>query len=231
VTKADFNSYGSRRGNHEVMMRGTFANKRIKNQLAPGTEGGWTTDFTDGKVKYVYEASENYRKAGIPLVVLAGKDYGMGSSRDWAASNHDYCDDNSTPEQRSASSFGCRQHRLHVSISRFFLRHFVPGLFTSQPCAFARDRSEKKSEFRNRESKTRHLPRTILHLLTEGNRRNGVFNLSLLSPFPHVKKIRISKDTSRSETANLRDNTPTLAIRHLSTGGHRGNRAFKETLR
>ncbi|MBX3473134.1 MAG: aconitate hydratase AcnA [Planctomycetes bacterium] len=85
VSKADFNSYGSRRGNHEVMMRGTFANKRIKNQLAPGTEGGWTTDFTDGKVKYVYEASENYRKAGIPLVVLAGKDYGMGSSRDWAA--------------------------------------------------------------------------------------------------------------------------------------------------
>jgi len=85
VSKADFNSYGSRRGNHEVMMRGTFANKRIKNQLAPGTEGGWTTDFTDGKVKYVFEASENYRKANIPLVVLAGKDYGMGSSRDWAA--------------------------------------------------------------------------------------------------------------------------------------------------
>ncbi|GIK53138.1 MAG: aconitate hydratase [Planctomycetota bacterium] len=85
VTKADFNSYGSRRGNHEVMMRGTFANKRIKNQLAPGTEGGWTTDYTDGKVKYVYDASENYRARNIPLVVLAGKDYGMGSSRDWAA--------------------------------------------------------------------------------------------------------------------------------------------------
>ncbi|RIK65719.1 MAG: aconitate hydratase AcnA [Planctomycetota bacterium] len=85
VSKADFNSYGSRRGNHEVMMRGTFANKRIKNQLAPGTEGGWTTDFTDGKVKYVYDASVNYRARNIPLVVLAGKDYGMGSSRDWAA--------------------------------------------------------------------------------------------------------------------------------------------------
>ncbi|MCZ7607092.1 MAG: aconitate hydratase AcnA [Planctomycetota bacterium] len=85
VKQADFNSYGSRRGNHEVMMRGTFANKRIRNQLAPGTEGGWTTDFTDGKVKYVYPASENYIKAGIPLIVLAGKDYGMGSSRDWAA--------------------------------------------------------------------------------------------------------------------------------------------------
>ncbi|MEZ5993441.1 MAG: aconitate hydratase AcnA [Planctomycetota bacterium] len=85
VEKQNFNSYGSRRGNHEVMMRGTFANKRIRNQLAPGTEGGWTTDFTDGAVKYVYPASENYQKAGTPLVVLAGKDYGMGSSRDWAA--------------------------------------------------------------------------------------------------------------------------------------------------
>lgn len=85
VPKADFNSYGSRRGNHEVMMRGTFANKRIKNQLAPGTEGGWTTDYTDGKVKYVYDASMNYQAKKIPLIVLAGKDYGMGSSRDWAA--------------------------------------------------------------------------------------------------------------------------------------------------
>lgn len=85
VEKKDFNSYGSRRGNHEVMMRGTFANKRIRNQLAPGTEGGWTTDYTDSQVKYVYPASENYQKADTPLVVLAGKDYGMGSSRDWAA--------------------------------------------------------------------------------------------------------------------------------------------------
>ena len=85
VSKADFNSYGSRRGNHEIMMRGTFANKRIKNQLAPGTEGGWTTDFTDGKVKYVYDASMNCQAKKIPLIVLAGKDYGMGSSRDWAA--------------------------------------------------------------------------------------------------------------------------------------------------
>jgi aconitate hydratase len=85
VKTADFNSYGSRRGNHEVMMRGTFANKRIRNQLAPGTEGGFTTDFTDGEVKYVYEAAMNYQQAGVPLVVLGGKDYGMGSSRDWAA--------------------------------------------------------------------------------------------------------------------------------------------------
>jgi aconitate hydratase len=80
-----FNSYGSRRGNDRVMTRGTFANIRIRNQLAPGTEGGFTTDFTDGQVKTVYEASLNYQAAGIPLVVIGGKDYGMGSSRDWAA--------------------------------------------------------------------------------------------------------------------------------------------------
>jgi len=80
-----FNSYGSRRGNDLVMTRGTFANIRIRNQLAPGTEGGLTTDFTDGAVKPVFAAAASYREAGIPLVVLAGKDYGMGSSRDWAA--------------------------------------------------------------------------------------------------------------------------------------------------
>ena len=85
VEQADFNSYGSRRGNHNVMTRGTFANVRVRNQLAPGTEGGWTTDFTDGEVKSIYDASVGYRDAGIPLVVLAGTDYGMGSSRDWAA--------------------------------------------------------------------------------------------------------------------------------------------------
>ena len=80
-----FNSYGSRRGNDRVMTRGTFANVRIRNQLAPGTEGGWTTDFTDGTVKSIYEASLNYRSNGIPTIVLGGADYGMGSSRDWAA--------------------------------------------------------------------------------------------------------------------------------------------------
>jgi len=80
-----FNSYGSRRGNDRVMTRGTFANIRVRNQLAPETEGGWTLDFTDGEVKSVYDASLSYKEAGIPLVVLAGKDYGMGSSRDWAA--------------------------------------------------------------------------------------------------------------------------------------------------
>jgi aconitate hydratase len=80
-----FNSFGSRRGNDRVMTRGTFGNVRVRNQLAPGTEGGWTLDFTDGKVKSIYEASLSCKAAGIPLVVLAGQDYGMGSSRDWAA--------------------------------------------------------------------------------------------------------------------------------------------------
>ena len=86
VENRDFNSYGSRRGNHEVMIRGTFANIRLRNQLAEGTEGGVTRDFTaDGEVTSVFEASENYLAAGTPLVVLAGKEYGSGSSRDWAA--------------------------------------------------------------------------------------------------------------------------------------------------
>ncbi|MCY3538608.1 MAG: aconitate hydratase AcnA [bacterium] len=80
-----FNSYGSRRGNDRIMARGTFANLRVKNRLAPGTEGGWTTDFTDGQVKTIFEASLSYRAAGTPSIVIAGIDYGMGSSRDWAA--------------------------------------------------------------------------------------------------------------------------------------------------
>jgi len=85
IERSMFNSYGSRRGNDLVMTRGTFANIRIRNELAPETEGGFTTDFTDGNVKTVYEASLSYRDAGIPLLVIGGKDYGMGSSRDWAA--------------------------------------------------------------------------------------------------------------------------------------------------
>jgi aconitate hydratase len=87
VDRKDFNSYGSRRGNHEVMIRGTFANIRLRNQLAPGTEGGLTRDFTtdDGEVTTIYDAAQNYAAAGTPLVVLAGKEYGSGSSRDWAA--------------------------------------------------------------------------------------------------------------------------------------------------
>ena len=87
VDRRDFNSYGSRRGNHEVMIRGTFANIRLRNRLAPGTEGGFTRDFTaDGSpVTTIYDASVNYLSAGTPLVVLAGKEYGSGSSRDWAA--------------------------------------------------------------------------------------------------------------------------------------------------
>jgi aconitate hydratase len=87
VDRKDFNSYGSRRGNHEVMIRGTFANIRLRNQIAPGTEGGFTRDFTkaDAPVTSIYEAAESYAEAGIPLVILAGKEYGSGSSRDWAA--------------------------------------------------------------------------------------------------------------------------------------------------
>jgi aconitate hydratase len=86
VERKDFNSYGSRRGNHEVMIRGTFANIRLRNQLAPGTEGGVTRDFTDGgEVTSIFEAAEHYAVAGTPLVILAGKEYGSGSSRDWAA--------------------------------------------------------------------------------------------------------------------------------------------------
>ncbi len=86
VEQRDFNSYGSRRGNHEVMIRGTFANIRLRNQLAPGTEGGVTRDFTrEGEQTSVFEASEHYLADGTPLVVLAGKEYGSGSSRDWAA--------------------------------------------------------------------------------------------------------------------------------------------------
>jgi aconitate hydratase len=82
---AQFNSYGSRRGNHEVMMRGTFANIRIKNQLAPGTEGGYTTYWPNGEVLSIYDAAMKYKEENTGLLVMAGKDYGMGSSRDWAA--------------------------------------------------------------------------------------------------------------------------------------------------
>jgi aconitate hydratase A / 2-methylisocitrate dehydratase len=85
VPPRDFNSYGARRGNHEVMMRGTFANIRLRNQLAPGTEGGWTALLPQGDVMTIYDASVNYRAAGVPLMILAGKEYGSGSSRDWAA--------------------------------------------------------------------------------------------------------------------------------------------------
>jgi aconitate hydratase len=87
VDKKDFNSYGSRRGNHEVMIRGTFANIRLRNQLLDGVEGGYTRDFTqeDAPQSFIYDASVNYQEAGVPLVILAGKEYGSGSSRDWAA--------------------------------------------------------------------------------------------------------------------------------------------------
>ncbi|GAB4197475.1 MAG: aconitate hydratase AcnA [Wenzhouxiangellaceae bacterium] len=85
VQPADFNSYGSRRGNHQVMMRGTFANVRLRNQLAPGTEGGWTTHLPSNEQTSIYDAAMQYKADNVPLVVIAGKEYGTGSSRDWAA--------------------------------------------------------------------------------------------------------------------------------------------------
>ncbi|MEO0498726.1 MAG: aconitate hydratase, partial [Pseudomonadota bacterium] len=85
VDKADFNSYGSRRGNHEVMMRGTFANIRIKNEMVPGVEGGYTVHVPSGEQMSIYDAAMQYQESGTPLVVIGGKEYGTGSSRDWAA--------------------------------------------------------------------------------------------------------------------------------------------------
>jgi len=85
VAPKDFNSYGARRGNHEVMVRGTLANVRLRNQLAPGTEGGWTTYLPDCEQMFIYDASTRYHQSGVPLLILAGKEYGSGSSRDWAA--------------------------------------------------------------------------------------------------------------------------------------------------
>src|SRR5207248_5392574 len=85
VDRFDFNSFGARRGNHEVMERGTFANIRLRNLLVPGSEGTWTAHLPDGEETTIFEASQRYLAEGVPLVVLAGKEYGSGSSRDWAA--------------------------------------------------------------------------------------------------------------------------------------------------
>ncbi|HYI98003.1 MAG TPA: aconitate hydratase, partial [Bryobacteraceae bacterium] len=85
VKPVDFNSYGARRGNHEVMVRGTLANIRLRNQLAPGTEGGWTTHIPSGEKMFIYDASVKYASQSVPLMIIAGKEYGSGSSRDWAA--------------------------------------------------------------------------------------------------------------------------------------------------
>jgi aconitate hydratase len=85
VSPRDFNSYGARRGNHEVMMRGTFANIRLRNHMAPGTEGGWTVHLPDKSVTTIYDAAMQYQSEGVPLLIIAGKEYGSGSSRDWAA--------------------------------------------------------------------------------------------------------------------------------------------------
>ncbi|HEY7536315.1 MAG TPA: aconitate hydratase, partial [Thermodesulfobacteriota bacterium] len=85
VTKREFNSFGARRGNHEVMIRGTLANIRLKNMMVPGTEGGWTIHLPTNEKMSIYEASMKYKTEGIPLIIIAGKEYGSGSSRDWAA--------------------------------------------------------------------------------------------------------------------------------------------------
>ncbi|NND65289.1 MAG: aconitate hydratase AcnA, partial [Gammaproteobacteria bacterium] len=85
IAAKDFNTYGSRRGNHEVMMRGTFANIRLRNQLAPGTEGSWTKDFLNDEIVSIFEAAQRYKAAAVPTIVIAGAEYGTGSSRDWAA--------------------------------------------------------------------------------------------------------------------------------------------------
>src|SRR4030095_1891239 len=85
VDAKDFNSYGARRGTHEGMVRGTFANCGLRNQLAPGTEGGWTAYQPAGEVMTIYDAAMKYKDAGVPLIIVAGKEYGSGSSRDWAA--------------------------------------------------------------------------------------------------------------------------------------------------
>src|SRR5581483_8128007 len=85
VQPKDFNSYGARRGNHEVMVRGTLANIRLRNQLVPEIEGGWSVHLPDGKQMFIYDASMQYQREGVPLLIIAGKEYGSGSSRDWAA--------------------------------------------------------------------------------------------------------------------------------------------------
>jgi aconitate hydratase len=85
IRPQDFNSYGSRRGNHEVMMRGTFANIRLRNEVAPGTEGGWTRLMPEGLEMSIFDAAMKYQAANVPLVIIAGREYGAGSSRDWAA--------------------------------------------------------------------------------------------------------------------------------------------------
>ena len=105
VGRADFNSYGSRRGNHEVMIRGTFANIRLRNQLLDGVTGGFTRDFTaGGEQATIFDAAQSYAVAGTPLVVLAGKEYGSGSSRDWAAKGTRLLGVRVSPSPMSAST-------------------------------------------------------------------------------------------------------------------------------
>ncbi len=108
VERRDFNSYGARRGNHEVMIRGTFANIRLRNQLAPGTEGGFTVKLPEGTPTTIYDASRAYLAEGTPLIILGGKEYGSGSSRDWAAKG-------TRPARRSARCWSSRFERIHRS--------------------------------------------------------------------------------------------------------------------
>jgi aconitate hydratase len=126
VQPADFNSYGARRGNHEVMMRGTFANVRLRNQLAPGTEGGWTTLQPDGDVMSIYDAAMRYKERGVSLVILAGKEYGSGSSRDWAAKGTALLDARAV----IAESFE-RIHRSNLVNMGVLPLQFLPGASAS----------------------------------------------------------------------------------------------------
>jgi aconitate hydratase len=122
VERRDFNSYGSRRGNHEVMVRGTFANVRLRNLLVPGSEGTWTVHLPDGEQTTIYEASQRYLAEGVPLVVLAGKEYGSGSSRDWAAKGPNLLG----VEAVVAESYE-RIHRSNLLMMGVLPLQFLPG--------------------------------------------------------------------------------------------------------
>jgi aconitate hydratase len=122
VERREFNSYGARRGNHEVMVRGTFANVRLKNLLVPGSEGTWTAHFPDGEEMTIFDAAERYRADGVPLIVLAGKEYGSGSSRDWAAKGPDLLGVKAV----IADSYE-RIHRSNLLMCGILPLQFMPG--------------------------------------------------------------------------------------------------------
>src|SRR5204863_8510541 len=122
VERRDFNSYGSRRGNHEVMVRGTFANVRLRNQLVPGSEGTWTVHLPEGEEMTIYDAAMRYRDEGVPTIVLAGKEYGSGSSRDWAAKGPNLLG----VRAAIAESFE-RIHRSNLVMMGVLPLEFMPG--------------------------------------------------------------------------------------------------------